>query len=172
MRKSSSHRSTKVVFFDIDGVLNTRHTPNPRKFPYIAEKKLVARFRQLLTKTRAKAVMISTWRYDPAGLFSARHHGIPFIGCTPDRPHKPRRDEILAWLKRHPEVTRYAVIDEEDDELGALPLFQPNPSEGLTSALAKNVTSYLLGHTNADMRRNAAVRLASNIANLVTGHKG
>jgi FMN phosphatase YigB (HAD superfamily) len=172
MRKSPSHRSMKIVFFDIDGVLNTRHTPNPRTFPYVADKKLVRRFRRLLAKTRAKAVLISTWRYDPAGLFSARHHGIPFIGCTPDLPHKPRRDEILAWLKQHPGVTRYAVLDDEDDELDALPLFQPSPSKGLTPVLAKSVADYLLGRTNADNRRNAAVRLASNIANLVTGHAG
>jgi hypothetical protein len=27
----------KVVFLDIDGVLNCTNTPNPRKFPYIVD---------------------------------------------------------------------------------------------------------------------------------------
>jgi hypothetical protein len=27
-------------------------------------------------------------------------------------PKRPRRDEILAWLKDHPDVTRYVIIDE------------------------------------------------------------
>jgi hypothetical protein len=50
-------------------------------------------------------VLTSTWRYDPAGLFSARRYGIPFIGCTPDLPQRPRGEEIRAWLKKHPRVT-------------------------------------------------------------------
>ena len=61
----------KVVFFDIDGVLNSRHTPNPRELPYVVDKTLVRRFKRLLGRAKAKAVLTSTWRYDPAGLFSA-----------------------------------------------------------------------------------------------------
>jgi hypothetical protein len=41
-------------------------------------------------------------------------------------PKRPRRDEILARLKKHPRVTRFVVIDDEDDELDQLPLFQPS----------------------------------------------
>ena len=60
----------KVVFLDIDGVVNTRQTPNPRKFSYVVDKALVRRFKRVLTRTKAKAVLTSTWRYDPAGLFA------------------------------------------------------------------------------------------------------
>jgi hypothetical protein len=86
----------KVVFLDIDGVLNTRHTPNPRNFPYVVDNILVRRLKRVLARTRAKVVITSTWRYDFVGVFAAKHHGIPFIGCTPDMPHRPRRDEIKA----------------------------------------------------------------------------
>ena len=41
-------------------------------------------------------------------------------------PASPRRKEILAWLAKHPKVTRYVVIDDEDDELDRLPLFRPS----------------------------------------------
>jgi hypothetical protein len=41
-------------------------------------------------------VLSSTLRYDPAGVFSAKHWGIPFMDLTPDLPKRPRRDEILA----------------------------------------------------------------------------
>lgn len=33
----------KVIFLDIDGVLNCKKTPNPRKLPYIVDRTLLAR---------------------------------------------------------------------------------------------------------------------------------
>jgi hypothetical protein len=63
-------------------------------------------------------------------------------------PGKPRRDEILAWLKGHDDVARFAVIDDEDDELGQLPLFQPSASTGITEKITKGVAAYLLGKTD------------------------
>lgn len=47
----------KIIFLDIDGVLNCDKTPNPRKFPYIVDKKLLARFKKLLDRTGAKVDM-------------------------------------------------------------------------------------------------------------------
>jgi hypothetical protein len=117
-------------------------------------------------------VLSSTWRYDPAGLFSAKHSGIPFVDVIPDMPKKPRRDEILAWLKRHPEVKRFVVIDDEDDELDQLPLFQPSASTGLTEEIAKGVAKFLDGKTDEDMRSSAAVRVLQNIKSAFRGHEG
>ena len=162
----------KVIFLDIDGVLNTTVMKNPRKLPYVTEKRLVGRFRTLARKTRAHVVLISTWRYDPAGLFSARHHGIPFHDCTPDLPHRPRRDEIMAWLKAHPRVARYAVLDDDDDDLDGLPLFQPNPRQGLTVSLAHAVELFLAGKRTKDRRRSAPVRLVRRAINALRRHPG
>src|SRR5262249_58720113 len=114
-----------VICLDIDGVLNCKRTPNPRKLPYIVDSQLLKRFIDLVERTDAQVVLSSTWRYDPAGLFSAKHWGIPLSDVIPDMPDRPRRDEILARLKQHSDVERYVVIDDEDDELDELPLFQP-----------------------------------------------
>jgi HAD domain in Swiss Army Knife RNA repair proteins len=76
----------KIIFLDIDGVLNCRKTPNPRKLPYIVDRKLLKRLVRLIERTGAKVVLTSTWRYDPAGLFSAKYWGIPFIGVYPICP--------------------------------------------------------------------------------------
>jgi HAD domain in Swiss Army Knife RNA repair proteins len=162
----------KVIFLDVDGVLNCRKTPNPRKLPYIVDKRLLARLRRLLELTGAKVVLSTTWRYDPAGLFSAKHWGIPFIDITPDMPKRPRRDEILAWLKKHPRVTHFVVIDDEDDELDELPLFQPSADTGLTSQIVRGATKYLMGKTNQDMRANRLERLLQNVKSVVQGHPG
>jgi hypothetical protein len=162
----------KVIFLDIDGVLNCKKTRNPRKLPYVVDPALVRRFKRLLARTGAKVVLSSTWRYDPAGLFSARHGGIPFIDVTPDMPKQPRRNEVLAWLKRHPRVTRYVIIDDEDDELDELPLFQPSAATGLTQAIVNGVADYLSGETDRDMRCNAVVRVLQNLRATLKAHEG
>src|SRR3981081_3275692 len=143
----------KIIFLDLDGVLNCKKTPNPRKLPYIVDPKLLSRFEQLVERTGSKVVLTSTWRYDPAGLFSAKHWGIPFIDVIPDMPKKPRRDEVLAWLRNHPEAERYLVMDDEDDELDELPLFQPSARTGLTDEIVERAADYLAGKTDQDMRR-------------------
>jgi hypothetical protein len=162
----------KVIFLDIDGVLNCRKTPNPRKLPYIVDPRLLKRFKRLLALSGAKVVLASTWRYDPAGLFSARHWGIPFIDVTPDMPRKPRRDEILAWLKQHPKVKRFIVIDDDDDDLDELPLFQPSAATGLTGAIVRGAANYLNGKTDDDMRCNPVRRAFQNIKAALKGHEG
>ena len=146
----------QVLFTDIDGVLNCRQTPNPRKLPYIVDQKLLVRFKRLVKDTGVTVVLTSTWRYDPAGLFSAKYWEIPFQDVLPDMPDQPRRDEVLAWLSKHPNVTRYAVLDDEDDEL------------------IRNLrgTRYFARETDQDMRRNALVRVALNIKAMLQGHKG
>jgi HAD domain in Swiss Army Knife RNA repair proteins len=161
----------KVIFLDIDGVLNCDKTRNPRGFPYIVDKKLLARFKKLLQRTGAKVVLSSTWRCDPVGLFAARHYGVPFIGTCPDKPKNSRRRELLAWLKAHPKVTRFIVLDDEDDDLDDLPLFQPSASTGLTMEIVKAAEKYLNGKTDQDMRASAVVRLGQNIHSLFKREK-
>jgi hypothetical protein len=153
----------KVIFADIDGVLNCRLTPNPRKFPYIVDHCLLELFKSLVSYSETKVVLSSTWRYDPAGVFSARHWGIPFIDVTPDFSDKPRRDEILAWLANNSDVKRYVVLDDEDDELDGLPLFQPSSRTGLTNEIAANIEAYLACKTDRDMRCSRLRRAFQNI---------
>jgi hypothetical protein len=162
----------KVIFLDIDGVLNCKKTTNPRKLPYVVDRKLLGKFTRLVERTDAKVVLSSTWRYDPAGLFSAKHWGIPFMDITPDMPNRARRDEILAWLKKHPNVTRFVVLDDDDDELDQLPLFQPSAATGLTAKIVTGVANFLDGKTDKDMRRSALRRVLQNVRTALKGHQG
>ena len=172
MMLARSDRVTKVIFLDIDGVLNCRKTSNPRDLPYVVDEHLLARFRKLLDQTGASAVLSSTWRYDPAGIFSAKRYGIPFIDVTPDRPHQPRCKEVLEWLGSHPEVTRFLVLDDEDDGLDGLPLFQPSSRTGLTEEIVKGAADYLNGETDKDMRCSRLVRAVQNLHSIFRGHPG
>jgi hypothetical protein len=87
-------------------------------------------------------------------------------------PGKPRRDEILAWLRHHPRVKRFVVIDDEDDELDELPLFQPSAATGLTAEIAKGVVDYLDRKTDRDMRRGPLVRVLQNVRSVFKQHAG
>jgi hypothetical protein len=162
----------RVIFLDIDGVLNCEKTPNPRKFPYIVDPSLLGRLNRIVSLTGATVVLSSTWRYDPAGLFSAKYWGIPFSDVIPDMPECARRDEILSWLKSRPDVERYVVLDDEDDELDDLPLFQPSSERGLSDEIADGIVAYLRGATNKDMRRARLARFFQNIYSAVRGHQG
>src|SRR3954462_14350652 len=100
---------------------------------------LLKRLLGVCEKTDAQVVLSSTWRYDPVGLLAPKHFRIPFIDVIPDLPGEPRRKEITLWLASRSEVTRYLVIDDEDDELDDLPLFQPSARTGLTDQIAQGV---------------------------------
>jgi len=172
LRNLEKSHAMKVIFLDIDGVLNSKETPNPRKFPYIVDDCLLKRLLKLCERTGAQVVMSSTWRYDPVGLLAARHFGIPFIDVIPDMPGEARHKEIIAWLSAHGDVSRYAVIDDEDDELDTLPLFQPSASTGLTEEITGGVADYLNGKTDKDMRSNRFIRVMQNVRATLKGHIG
>jgi hypothetical protein len=163
-RAFSCHKSVmKAIFLDIDGVLNCNDTPNPRKFPYIVDDVLLARFCDLVVASQATVVLSSTWRVDPIGLLAAKFFKVPFADVCPDFPDAPRCEELLSWLRDHPEVTRYVVLDDSDDCLDELPLFQPSPRTGLTPAIATGIDDFLAGRIDKDMRANAVTRLGQNI---------
>lgn len=152
----------KVIFVDIDGVLNCSETLNSRKFPYIIDGALLQRFRDLIATTQARVVLSSTWRVDPVGLLAAKFFEVPFDDVCPDLPDAPRCEEIVSWLRAHPEATRYVVLDDSNDCLDELPLFQPDSKTGLTDEIAAGIDDFLAGRSDKDMRANAVTRLAQN----------
>jgi len=121
----------KVIFLDIDGVLNCKQTPNPRKFPFIVPG-VVGPPQPLARAHRRKGRVVVELALRP-GRYVQRQAltGIPFIDTIPDLPNEPRCNPICDWLRHHPDVERFIVIDDEDDQLDALPLFQPSRSTGL-----------------------------------------
>jgi hypothetical protein len=100
---------------------------------------------------------------DPIGLLAAKHFGVPFVDVCPDMPRERRCLEMRAWLLERPEVTRYAILDDEDDGLDDMPLFQPSAKTGLTVEIARGIQRYLSGETDQTMCANALLRLAQNV---------
>ena len=120
----------KVIFLDIDGVLNSEESA--KKGIHI-DSNMVLRLKAIMEATGAKIVISSTWRIRTSiktleELFWATglgHHSRKIIDVTP----QPRRndmyagtdrgvirgDEIAQWLKENPEVEKYIIIDDDSD---------------------------------------------------------
>jgi hypothetical protein len=96
----------------------------------------------MLDRTDAKVVLISTWRLDPIGLLAARYFKVPYFDVTPDLPTLSRCEEIVQWLDTHPDVTRFAVLDDTNDGFDGLPFFQTDVTTGLTQAVADRLEAW------------------------------
>ena len=121
-------RICSVLFLDVDGVLNRCGKSNQGLMTDKCD--LLA---HVCRMTGCKVVVSSTWRKYPhlmadrlLPMFRAR--GIECIGQTPEMVSepklldqsmiytaKPRHMEITAWLAAHPEVTQYAIVDDDRD---------------------------------------------------------
>lgn len=84
----------------------------------------VARVNQILDATGAQLIISSTWRKlntqeELQILLGVRGLSHQIMGMTPVLPPKhfmeqvPRGEEIGAWLADHPEVTSFAILDDD-----------------------------------------------------------
>jgi len=149
----------KIIFLDIDGVVN----------PWRSERDSSGRFGQkalenfkLIMDTAADTfvVITSSWRFHhtlsemkeffhQAGISPGR-----ILDITPDLRrdegqirHDPgRNEEIRAWLDQHPEVEKFAIIDDVDfEQMEGLEehFFQTQFEEGLTLDQSLKIMNHL-----------------------------
>lgn len=115
----------KIIFLDIDGVLNSVKTSvahggyptaleHSEAFDWVAIKLL----QRLCDSSGAQIVLSSAWRlwFDFADVGKA--FGLPIIDGTPSF-RGSRGHEINYWLQGHPEVQCYAILDDDPDMLPA-----------------------------------------------------
>jgi hypothetical protein len=133
---------TKVLFLDIDGVLNSTRSviafkgfphgfdaPNMAKFDHAA----IGMIRKLCEETDASIVLSSSWRILHTVHDCANGLDLPIFDKTPGGGGN-RGKQIEEWLDAHPEVTDYAIVDDDGDMLFTqYPRFvKTNCNEGLT----------------------------------------
>ena len=151
----------KIIFLDIDGVLNTnwwysqmdRNTPKD-KYGYAFDPRSVANLKKILDETGADIVISSSWK--SFGLSELedmwQDRGLPgkLIGITPnsvsdemllnaDLDHMEifsiRGMEIKEWMGKHgKKVSHYVIIDDMDNFLPEQKshFVQTDPEVGIT----------------------------------------
>lgn len=151
----------KIIFVDVDGVLNEATTPARTKCGYIfVDQDKLLRLKRIVDATDAKIVLSSTWRYDRNdpkynGDFlelqdAFRNVGLEFFDYTPVDSIGIRRGmEIQAWLGAHRgEVERFVILDDQlfdFRERGLLPYLIKTEFGygGLTEGLAQEAIDLL-----------------------------
>lgn len=142
----------KIIFLDIDGVLNTPKTIRKFGFNFIDDI-LVALVARIVRETEAKIVLSSSWRIETKDLGIAKdalaQHNLEIHDCTPriERPFEEgnwvrRSEEIQSWIDQN-EVTAFAIIDDCDDANIEGNFFQTNEDFGLTVSMAEKIIEHL-----------------------------
>jgi len=141
---------TKVLFLDIDGVCNSEafmraeYERTQKTVSLGIDHKPAALVRQILNETGALLVISSTWRLSETWLQVIREQIHPDIyGITPQSRSRFRGDEVNAWIKDHPEVEQYAILDDDGDFYSGQPLFRTSFRDGLTQGIAVRVIRHL-----------------------------
>lgn len=165
----------KVLFLDIDGVINTvggelglRYCYNfdsekdsRNKYSISLDPACLYYLRSIVQDTGCKIVISSTWRHGETVDSMKEWFNCPItkdaiIDKTPsftslshpelkDRKGRVQRgEEIKWWLDQHPEVTRYAVLDDDTDmDIVDKNFFKTCSWDGLKKDVAKKVTMHL-----------------------------
>lgn len=149
----------KVIFCDVDGVLNNARTKarSPSGYTGVSDT-LIKNLKRIVTETGAVIVLSSDWRLvcdDPEHGKDYRYliRKLRFAGNlkitdhTADISWRLRGLEIRTYLNEHPQVTEYVVLDD-------LP-FRDFLSNGLLANLV--LTDPKEGLTDADVER--AIRI-------------
>jgi len=122
----------KLIFLDIDGVLNCISQGHD-KHGGIFHEHLVDNLRKIVDETDAKIVISSTWRYSGLqamrDMWSDRGYPGDVIGITIDSVQivdlgicefydlVDRGHEIQHWLDNHDDIDSYVILDDDNDML-------------------------------------------------------
>ena len=140
----------KILFFDIDGVLNDHKWNDVAKSCSI-KKECVEEFNRIIHETDCKLVISSAWRYMIIGAsmtlkgfeYMLRTHGctqkMDILDMTPsDEDITHRADQIRAWIDNHSDIDRWVAVDDLKLDLGDN-FVQTDEKVGLTAELADEI---------------------------------
>lgn len=137
----------KVLFLDVDGVLNSLNSGGM----YALKRLCLKRLENIVKDTGCKIVLSSTWRKDEYALKRLKrvlkYRGLEIYGTTPIHEKGFRGEEINWWLRNQDGDIGidYAIVDDNSDFYeNQLPhFFQTDPQYGLTDVIAYRIAYHL-----------------------------
>jgi hypothetical protein len=142
---SSCRDEVRVIFLDIDGVLNSYETmPKGERGGIIGiHAPLVRRLNVLTARTGATLVLSSSWRKDDAWRQIMKDAGIQgvFLGRTGSVSNGFRGEEVDQWLTHFGKnVYKYCILDDDRDFYPWQPRFHTSLfSGGLTDEIVERI---------------------------------
>lgn len=126
-KKLSTLDLSRIIFLDIDGVLNSydwylddRNPGNINGQEGDLDPLCIGRINFICDKMSAKIVISSDWRYETGFKLRLERAGLKnIVGYTPIFTHRKltRGQEIFCYTNIHPEIKQYCIIDDTDDIL-------------------------------------------------------
>ena len=142
-----SRRVKKVLFLDVDGVLNNgtwasaMHEQEIDVYKeHVLEERAINLLWHICWETGARLIVSSSWRHDQEAYHQLCSQLLKF-GMYPlgklSGPGTDRGSEIRKWLEWNPQITHFAILD-DDDDVGPYRehLVQTDPDKGLTETEA------------------------------------
>lgn len=156
----------KVIFLDVDGVLNSEVSREQERnnfdnwMEHEVSEMHVNNLKKIVDATGAQIVLSSSWRFDHPKATGRdfivdplmkvldrklKAVGLDIIDVTPDLRGKIRGAEIQDWLDRHSEVERFVILDDDVDMKDEQKPFFVNTTfkNGLTDELANKAIEIL-----------------------------
>jgi len=150
-----SDQTRKVIFLDVDGVLNCDKTERETKTGYLfVGSRKIKRLKRIIEETGAAVVFSSDWRYnrddpDRNGDFlelknELRRYGIEIQDFTPELAWSNRGKEIDLWLGMNQDVQNYVILDDSREvDGGNVHFVKTTMKDGLTKELAERAIKIL-----------------------------
>eukprot|EP01083_Nonionella_stella_P141399 435579_1 len=126
---SNSEYDNKVIFLDVDGVLNSLEFTPVQDITctddlYVIEEAKLKLLKQIVDKTKSNIVISSTWRNNQKQLAKLSNmlnkYGMHYMDCIPHLhdKHKNRTHEIEMFLHNHSNnetpISKWIAIDDMD----------------------------------------------------------
>jgi hypothetical protein len=139
----------KIIFLDVDGVLNTPKLIKTYGSDFIDDI-CVALVAKIVRETNAEIVLSSTWRIQEKDKTLVEQalakHKIKLHDCTPILKIQggwvERHEEIRAWINNN-QVTKFAIIDDWEDANIEGSFFKTDENSGLTVKIANQIIEHL-----------------------------
>lgn len=115
----------KVLFLDVDGVLNNGQWANDMHdqgwdvyAEHLLEERALSLLQRIIYGSSAEIVVTSSWRQEKAAYQKlleqfSRYRMKPL--STLQGPGTDRGQEIHRWLSEHPGIEAFAILDDDDD---------------------------------------------------------